>query len=106
MVRGWGAAAHVGTISRERGAQRASECFLALPERSQCLQEGLIARVRGFDVGFLIKTPKVAVADVTQYGKDTTYIDPNTGAPAILNDRPPLVLRAAVAQALELERKK
>ena len=28
--------------------------------------------------------------------QDTTYIDPNTGTPAILNDRPPLVLRAIV----------
>ncbi len=54
--------------------------------------------IGGIDVGFLVKTPKVSVIDVTQYGKDTTYIDPNTNTPALLNDRPPLVLRANVTQ--------
>ena len=54
--------------------------------------------IGGIDVGFLVKTPKVGVIDVTQYGKDTTYIDPNTNTPALLNDRPPLVLRANVTQ--------
>jgi hypothetical protein len=34
---------------------------------------------------------------VTQFGKTTTYINPNTGMPDLLNDRPPLVLRATVA---------
>ena len=61
--------------------------------------------IGGIDVGFLVKTPKVAVVDVTQVGKDTTYVDPdtglqyidsNTGLPQLLNDRPPLVLRALV----------
>jgi hypothetical protein len=52
--------------------------------------------VGGIDVGFLVKTARVSVVDVTQVGKDTTYIDPNTGRPALLNDRPPLVLRATV----------
>jgi uncharacterized protein len=44
------------------------------------------------DVGFLVKSARVNVVDVIQYGKTTTYIDPNNGQPAILNDRPPLVL--------------
>ena len=52
--------------------------------------------IGGIDVGFLVKTTKVSVTDVTQYGKDTTYIDPTSGSPELLNDRPPLVLRATV----------
>jgi predicted extracellular nuclease len=53
--------------------------------------------IGGIDVGFLVKTPKVSVIDVTQFGKDTMYTEPG-GASAILNDRPPLVLRATVTQ--------
>ena len=52
--------------------------------------------IGGIDVGFLVKTPKVAVVDVTQVGKDATYLDPNTNEATMLNDRPPLVLRALV----------
>lgn len=52
--------------------------------------------IGGIDVGFLVKTPKVAVVDVTQVGKDATYINPNTNLATMLNDRPPLVLRALV----------
>jgi predicted extracellular nuclease len=50
--------------------------------------------IGGIDVGFLVKSTKVSVIDVTQYGSTTTYTDPNTSQQAILNDRPPLVLRA------------
>ena len=49
--------------------------------------------IGGIDVGFLVKTSRVSVIDVTQFGKDTTYTDPNTNQPAILNDRPPLLMR-------------
>jgi len=56
--------------------------------------------VGGIDVGFLVKSARVAVIDVMQEGKDATYIDPNTGTLALLNDRPPLVLRATVQGAL------
>jgi predicted extracellular nuclease len=52
--------------------------------------------IGGIDVGLLVKSSRVNVIDVTQYGKDTTYIDPNTGLPELLNDRPPLLLRATV----------
>ena len=55
--------------------------------------------VGGIDSGFLVKTSRVHVTSVTQYNKNETYIDPNTGLPfiengktALLNDRPPLVL--------------
>ncbi|HEX6285615.1 MAG TPA: endonuclease/exonuclease/phosphatase family protein, partial [Pyrinomonadaceae bacterium] len=60
------------------------------------------------DVGFLVKTPRVQVDSVTQIEKAgcmgnaatcNTFIDPNTGLPALLNDRPPLVLRATVDAA-------
>jgi predicted extracellular nuclease len=64
--------------------------------------------IGGIDVGFLVKSPKISVVDVTQLelaGCDhvtattcNNYIDPGTGTPAILNDRPPLVLRATVVQ--------
>ena len=49
----------------------------------------------GIDVGFLVKTSRVKVIDVIQYGKSTTYLDPNNGLPDLLYDRPPLVLNAA-----------
>jgi len=48
------------------------------------------------DVGFLVKTARVAVTSITQEGKSETYIDPTTGNTATLNDRPPLVLIANV----------
>jgi uncharacterized protein len=60
------------------------------------------------DVGFLIKTSRVQIDSVTQIEKAgcnglppncNTFTDPNTGNPALLNDRPPLVLRATVDAA-------
>ena len=53
--------------------------------------------ISGINVGFLVKTPKVRVIDITQYGKDATYTNPVSNARVTLNDRPPLVLRASVA---------
>jgi predicted extracellular nuclease len=52
--------------------------------------------VGGIDVGFLIKQTRIDMSSVTvtQYGKNATYINPNTNAPELLNDRPPLVLQA------------
>jgi hypothetical protein len=56
------------------------------------------------DVGFLIKTSRVQIDSVTQIelagcngtaATCNTFIDPG-GNPALLNDRPPLVLRATV----------
>ncbi|HEX9689550.1 MAG TPA: lamin tail domain-containing protein [Thermoanaerobaculia bacterium] len=52
--------------------------------------------VGGIDVGFLVKESRVDVSDLTQEGKNTTYINPNNGQPELLNDRPPLVLRADI----------
>jgi predicted extracellular nuclease len=57
------------------------------------------------DVGFLVKTSRVQIDSVTQIelagcngtpATCNTFTDPNTNAPALLNDRPPLVLRATV----------
>ncbi|HVF22644.1 MAG TPA: lamin tail domain-containing protein, partial [Pyrinomonadaceae bacterium] len=56
------------------------------------------------DVGFLVKTSRVQIDSVTQIEKPgcngqpancNTFIDPD-GNPALLNDRPPLVLRGTV----------
>lgn len=52
--------------------------------------------ISGINVGFLVKTTKIAVVDVTQYGKDTRFTEPS-GSSALLNDRPPLVLRAMIS---------
>jgi hypothetical protein len=55
--------------------------------------------VGGIDVGFLVKTSRITVVSVTQFGQSTTYINPNTGLPETLNDRPPLVLQATAPNA-------
>ena len=71
------------------------------PQYVAYLQEG--NDVGGIDVGFLVKTAyvyevaqRIHVVDVTQFGKDTTWIDPSTNTADLLNDRPPLLLRAIV----------
>ena len=58
--------------------------------------------VGGIDVGFLVKTaevaagkPRVAVQQVSQHGKNTTWTEPGGGT-SLLNDRPPLLLDAVV----------
>ena len=57
------------------------------------------------DVGFLVKTSRIQIDTVTQVelagcngtaATCNTFIDPTSGLPALLNDRPPLVLRATV----------
>lgn len=52
--------------------------------------------IGGIDVGFLVKASRVVVNNVTQVGKNDTYINPNNGLPELLNDRPPLVLEATI----------
>lgn len=59
--------------------------------------------VGGINVGFLVSTrsvgalARVEVLEVTQFGKTTVQNNPN-GTTSLLNDRPPLVLRARVHQ--------
>jgi predicted extracellular nuclease len=45
-------------------------------------------------VGYLVKSARVQVDSVTQERTGDTFINPNTGLPETLHDRPPLVLRA------------
>jgi predicted extracellular nuclease len=57
----------------------------------------------GINVGFLVSTRslgttnRVEVLEVVQYGKDTLFTNPDSST-ALLNDRPPLMLRARVHQ--------
>lgn len=58
--------------------------------------------VGGINVGFLVSAratasgvPRVEVVSVTQLGKDATLANPN-GSTSVLNDRPPLRLRAII----------
>lgn len=53
--------------------------------------------VGGIDVGFLVKS-SIQVQEVTQFGKTTTYTSPCNGAQELLNDRPPLRLRATAVR--------
>lgn len=50
----------------------------------------------GIDVGFLVRTDRVRVDEVTQLGGDATWIDPGTGQTDFLHDRPPLLLEATM----------
>ena len=61
----------------------------------------------GINVGFLVSsraagatvaTPRVEVLEVVQYGKTTPFANPDNST-ALLNDRPPLMLRAIVRSA-------
>lgn len=62
---------------------------------------GYVARLEegndpgGIDVGFLVKSSRVDIVSVTQYGKDATYQEPDNST-SLLNDRPPLLLEAVV----------
>lgn len=48
------------------------------------------------DVGFLVKTARVQINSTTQERAADTFINPNTGNPEKLHDRPPFVLNATV----------
>ena len=50
---------------------------------------------RGIDSGFLVKTSRVKVIEVKQFGKEDKFKNPK-GNEDILNDRPPLMLRASI----------
>ncbi len=52
----------------------------------------------GIDVGFLVRTSRVAVLQVAQLGKMATYLNPLNGQAETLNDRPSLLLRCAVSR--------
>jgi predicted extracellular nuclease len=52
----------------------------------------------GINVGFLVRSSRVAVFTVTQYNKNEQWVDPTDSVSKNLNDRPPLVLRATIPQ--------
>ena len=64
------------------------------PKYTAHLEEG--NDIGGIDVGFLVKTSRVTVMSVTQEGKATTFINPANGQSDVLNDRPPLLLKAVI----------
>lgn len=51
---------------------------------------------RGIDNGFLVRTSRIRVIEVKQFGKDDKFKEPGSKDEIFLNDRPPLMLRAAV----------
>ena len=51
----------------------------------------------GLDVGVLVRTARVTVAQVTQEGAAEMFADPFWGATHPLHERPPLVVRATVS---------
>lgn len=53
--------------------------------------------ISNINVGFLVRAGRVNNIDMVQVGKDATYTDPNTNQPALLHDRPPLMLTGGVA---------
>jgi predicted extracellular nuclease len=65
------------------------------PAYTAYLQEG--NDISNINVGFLVKS-NITVVDVTQYGKNEIITNPTTSSVSLLNDRPPLVLRAQAAQ--------
>lgn len=71
-----------------------SDAGAANPNYVAYLEEG--NDIGGIDSGFLVKSARVSVLEVTQEGKDATFVNPTTGANDLLNDRPPLVLEAEV----------
>lgn len=50
----------------------------------------------GIDVGFLVRTDRVRVDQVTQLGGDVTWVDPGTGQSTYLHDRPSLLLEGTM----------
>jgi predicted extracellular nuclease len=67
------------------------------PKYAAYLEEGNDGR--GIDNGFLVKTSRVKVIEVKQFGKSEKYKNPDTGEDNFLNDRPPLMLRASIDDA-------
>lgn len=52
--------------------------------------------IGGIDVGFLLKTTRVEIGSVAPFGGDATYINPQTGLPELLNDRPSVLARVRI----------
>ena len=78
-----------GTLNRD-----AREARELKPRYEAYLEEG--NDPGGIDVGFLVDRARVDVLQVTQEGRADTFRNPVNGRSELLNDRPPLVLRARV----------
>ena len=52
--------------------------------------------IGGIDSGFLVKSSRVEVLETKQFGKDEKFENPVSKDNVSLNDRPPLMLRAAI----------
>lgn len=81
-------------------ADRINSTCARAPQYEAYLEEGNDGSK--INVGFLVNTaevrpsvPRVQVVSVTQYGKDATITNPNAST-SVMNDRPPLVLRAVL----------
>jgi predicted extracellular nuclease len=55
--------------------------------------------ISGIDSGFLVKRSRVDVLELLQFGKNEKFRNPTTKEDVALNDRPPLLLRAAIKTA-------
>jgi predicted extracellular nuclease len=84
-------------VAAQVNADAVSIDALPNPNYTAYLSEG--NDVGGIDVGFLVKQSRISVVDVTQFGLATTYTNPDSST-SILNDRPPLVLRATCPRPL------
>lgn len=73
------------------------------PAYQAFLIEGDDDTEQDIDVGFLVKTSRVRVVSITQEGRDATFINPLNGQAELLNDRPPLILRATIQSPHGLE---
>ena len=80
-------------------ANKLNATCASAPAYAAYLQEG--NDVGGIDVGFLVNTrsagavSRVQVLEIEQHGKTTTWTEPGGGT-SLLNDRPPLRLKALV----------
>jgi predicted extracellular nuclease len=54
---------------------------------------------RGIDVGYLVKSSRLKVLEVKQFGKTYKFKNPDTSEDEFLNDRPPLMMRLAIDDA-------
>ena len=67
------------------------------PQYEAFLSEGNDGR--GIDSGFLVKTSRVKVVKVEQFGKAEKFDNPSLDKEIFLNDRPPLLLQAQITDS-------
>jgi hypothetical protein len=84
--------------SLEALALRINGDALAAGDASPAYEARLVPAAAGGtqNVGFLVKTSRVRIDEVTQERAGDTFVNPHTGQTETLHDRPPLVLRASV----------